>query len=170
MMILTIRVLNLYTNIKSGVWLICHCFGLNHETTVCAVCLFVFLFTISHRTGVRQNQRDGVSNHQCHDCLLNRLFKGISKKTSKLRVTGLYEGNSPVKMFPFDDVIMKNDRSYIPVYSMVLHLHNATYSGKWKHYMGLSQVSYINATSLVDIIGPMGIQTLLVSIAQEVQL
>ena len=30
------------------------------------------------------------------------------KKTSKLRVTGLYEGNPPVtrKMFPFDDVIM----------------------------------------------------------------
>ena len=31
----------------------------------------------------------GVSNHQAHDCLLNRLFRRISKKTSKLRVTGL---------------------------------------------------------------------------------
>ena len=40
--------------------------------------------------------RDGVSNHQPHDCLLNRLFRRISKKTSKLRVTGLCEWNSPV--------------------------------------------------------------------------
>ena len=44
----------------------------------------------------RHNGRDGVSNHQPHDCLLNRLFKRRSKKTSKLRVTGLCAGNSPV--------------------------------------------------------------------------
>ena len=44
----------------------------------------------------RQNWRDGVSNHQPRDCLLNRLFKRISKKTSKLRVTGIRTGNSPV--------------------------------------------------------------------------
>ena len=30
------------------------------------------------------------------DCLLNRLFRRRSKKTSKLRVAGLCEGNSPV--------------------------------------------------------------------------
>ena len=40
--------------------------------------------------------RDGVSNHQPHDCLPKRLFKRRSKKISKLRVTGLCEGNSPV--------------------------------------------------------------------------
>ena len=62
-------------------------------------------------------------------CLLNRLFGRRSKKTSKLRVTGLCEGNSPVtltfvrgihrspvnsphkrpvrrKMFPFDDAFI----------------------------------------------------------------
>ena len=44
----------------------------------------------------RHNGRDGVSNHQPHDCLLNRLFRCRSKKTSKHRVTGLCEGNSPV--------------------------------------------------------------------------
>ena len=44
----------------------------------------------------RHNGRDGVSNHQHHDCLLNRLFRCRSKKTSKLRVTGLCAGNSPV--------------------------------------------------------------------------
>ena len=66
----------------------------------------------------RHNDHDGVSNHQPHGCLLNRLFRRRSKKTSKLRVAGLYAGNSPGplnspnkgpvtrKMFPFDDVIM----------------------------------------------------------------
>ena len=44
----------------------------------------------------RKNERDGDSNHQPHDCLPNRLFRRSSKKTSKLRVTGLCEGNSPV--------------------------------------------------------------------------
>ena len=38
--------------------------------------------------------RDSVSNHQPHDCLLNRLFRRRSKKTSKLRVTRLFVGNS----------------------------------------------------------------------------
>ena len=64
------------------------------------------------------NDHDGVSNHQPHGCLLNRLFRRGSKKTSKLRVTGLCVGNSPGpvnsphkgpvtrKMFPFEDVIM----------------------------------------------------------------
>ena len=66
----------------------------------------------------RHNDHDGISNHQLHGCLLNRLFRCRSKKTSKLRVTGLCVGNSlgpvnsphkgPVtqKMFSFDDVIM----------------------------------------------------------------
>ena len=66
----------------------------------------------------RHNGRNSVSNHQPHDCLPNRLFRRRSKKTSKLRVTGLCAGNSPGtgefphkwpvtrKMFPFDDVIM----------------------------------------------------------------
>ena len=43
----------------------------------------------------RHNERDGVSNYQPHDCLLSRLFRRRSKKTSKLRVTGFCEGNSP---------------------------------------------------------------------------
>ena len=42
------------------------------------------------------NECDGVSNH-CHlDCLLGRLFRRRSKKTSKLLVTGLCEGNALV--------------------------------------------------------------------------
>ena len=44
----------------------------------------------------RHNGCDGVTNHQANDCLPNRLFRRRSKKTSKLRVTGLCAGNSPV--------------------------------------------------------------------------
>ena len=43
----------------------------------------------------RHNGRDSVSSHQSHVYLLNRLFRRRSKKTSKLRVTGLCAGNSP---------------------------------------------------------------------------
>ena len=76
----------------------------------------------------RHNDHGGVSNHQPHGCLLKRLFRRKSKKTSKLRVTGLCVGNSPGpvnsphkgpvtrKMFPFDDVIM----SWIAI----MHLDN----------------------------------------------
>ena len=69
----------------------------------------------------RDNERDGLSNHQPHDCLLNRLFRHRSKKASELLVTGLCAGNSvhfpykgPVmrKMLPFDDVTLKK-RFYI---------------------------------------------------------
>ena len=44
----------------------------------------------------RHYERGSVSNHRRLDCLLNRLCKRKSKKTSKLRVTGLCEGNPPV--------------------------------------------------------------------------
>ena len=44
----------------------------------------------------RHNELDGFSNNQPHDCLLNCLFTHRSKKTLKLRVTGLCVGNSPV--------------------------------------------------------------------------
>ena len=81
----------------------------------------------------RHNDHDDVSNHQPHGCLLNRLFGRRSKKTSKLRVTGLCVGNSPGpvnsphkgpvtrKMFPFDDVIifLKNKTTKAAV--VILH-------------------------------------------------
>ena len=71
------------------------------------------------------NERDGASNHRHFDCLLKRLFRRRSKKISKLRVTGLCEGSSPVttefpahkgpvtrKMFLFDGVIMRRKPQY----------------------------------------------------------
>ena len=48
----------------------------------------------------RHNDHDGVSNHQPHGCLLNRLFRRRWKKTSMLRVTGLCVGNSPDRWIP----------------------------------------------------------------------
>ena len=44
----------------------------------------------------RHNEGDGISNHRRFHCLLNCWFRHRSKKTSKLRVTGLCVGNSPV--------------------------------------------------------------------------
>ena len=44
----------------------------------------------------RNNESDGVWYHQRLHCLLNCRFRRRSNKTSKLRVTGLCEGNSPM--------------------------------------------------------------------------
>ena len=98
----------------------------------------------SHKGAVtlhwRHNDHDGVSNHQPHGCLLNRLFRPRSKKTSKLCVTGLCAGNSrgpvnsphkwPVtrKMFPSDDVIM-NTESVSISWHHCLHQHIIVYHG-----------------------------------------
>ena len=49
---------------------------------------------IHKRLQLRHNERDDVSNYQPQNCLLNRLFRRRSKKTSKLRITGLCVGNS----------------------------------------------------------------------------
>ena len=59
---------------------------------ICDMCLEIVLLTSQWR----HNGHDSISNHQPHDCLLNRLFRGRSKKTSNLSVTGLCVGNSPV--------------------------------------------------------------------------
>ena len=81
--------------------------GVGHRLSVVLSSIFIGFIQWRH------NWQHGVSNHQPYDCLLNRLFRRRSKKTSKLRVTGLCEGNSPVtgefpaqrdstaQMFPF---------------------------------------------------------------------
>ena len=45
------------------------------------------LHASTHSLQWRHNEPDGVSNYQPHDCLLNRLFRCWSKKTSKLSRT-----------------------------------------------------------------------------------
>ena len=75
----------------------------------------------------RHNERDDVSNDQPHNCLLNSLFRRISKKTSKLRVIGLCERNSPVTgEFP------AQRSSYAENISIW-----------WRHHHSISRASYI---------------------------
>ena len=62
----------------------------------------------------RHNERDGVSNHQRLNCLLNRLFRGGSKKHQssvslafvrgihQWPVNSLHKGPVTRKMFPFE--------------------------------------------------------------------
>ena len=109
------------------------------------ICIFYHSLTLRRRKLLkfslrwRRNGRDGVSNHQPHECLLNRLFRRRSKKTSKLRVTGLCAGNSPgtgefpaqmasnAENVPFDDVIMffvVDEDSFIM---------RSQYNGYWRH-------------------------------------
>ena len=87
----------------------------------------------------RHNGRDGVSNHQPHDCLLNRLFTNQRKHQSSaslafVRWIHQWRVNSPHKwpvtrkMFPFDDVIIH--------YWRVRSLHQQVFgmvSNKSKH-------------------------------------
>ena len=64
--------------------------------------IFILIYVLTCAAGTltalvwRHKEHDGGSHHQPHDCLLNRLFRRRSKKTWKLRVTGLCAGNSPV--------------------------------------------------------------------------
>ena len=67
----------------------------------------------------RHNGRGCVSNHQPHDCLLNRLFKAHIKENIKAPrhwpLWGKFTGDRWIprtkdqKMFPFDDFIMNWD-------------------------------------------------------------
>ena len=60
---------------------------------------FILHITIIHCSITLQwnhNEHHGVSNRQPHGCLLKRLFRRRSKKTSKRHLTGLCEGNFPV--------------------------------------------------------------------------
>ena len=109
----------------------------------------------------RHNDHDGVSNYQPHGCLLNRSFRRRSKKTSKLRVTGLCGGgggggggnspgpvNSPHKapvtrkMVPFDDVIMiYNDTTSKATQLMLKHISGWNQESCAKsRYQGQEQV------------------------------
>ena len=81
----------------------------------------------------RHNGRDSVSNHRRLDCLLICLLRCRSKKTSKLLVTDICEGKSPMnsphkgpvtrKMFPFGDFIMYCRNSHIHAWYMSPHTH-----------------------------------------------
>ena len=99
----------------------------------------------------RHNGHDGVSNHQPHHCLLNRLFGADQRKHQSSAplafVRGIHRGpvNSPhkwpvtLKMFPFDDVIMRNEIlirqcisfSFIPCYKILWSLFKYRFLTKY---------------------------------------
>ena len=64
-------------------------------TQIWHLTIFQFSGYFASTSRWRHNGRDSVSSHQPHNSLLNRLFRRRSKKTSKLRVTGLCAGKSP---------------------------------------------------------------------------
>ena len=112
----------------------------------------------------RHNDQCSVSNHQPHDCLLNRLFRRKSKKTSKRRVTGLCAGNSPVpvnsphkgpvtrKMVPFDDVIMMVNivsNNGLCIYSTKHYPNHLTYWGRATHIC-VSKLTIIVQITMAD--------------------
>ena len=81
----------------------------------------------------RHDGHDGVSNHQPHNCLLNRLFRRRSKKTWKLRVTGLCKGNSlgtgefPAQMASYAENVSiwwrHHDMIHLPIFFSVASLN-----------------------------------------------
>ena len=77
------------------------------------------------------NGRNGVSNHQPQDCLLNRLFRRRSTKTSKLHVTGLCE-------FPAQ---MANNTENVSIWRR----HHMVYTNQYRyiiHWQALRLVSF----------------------------
>ena len=82
----------------------------------------------------RHNDHAGVSNHQPHGCLLNRLFRRKSKKTSKPRITGLCAGNStgtgefPAQMASYAENVSIWWRHHVRIKASVYTLwHNLEY-------------------------------------------
>ena len=83
----------------------------------------------------RHNGRDSVWNHQPHDCSLSRLFRRRSKKTSKLRVTGLCAENSPrTGEFPAQ---MANYAKTVSIW--------------WRHHDKITQWCYVSNSPVKEV-------------------
>ena len=166
---------NLATKSESGWWF---GFVVSDSRHPWSVLLTVWSCWHAQSQQWRRNEPDGVSNHQPHDCLLNRLFRRRSKKTSssaslafvrrihRWPVNSLHKGPVTRKMFPFDDVIMcSGENSYTctvkPVYNDHLMWYfsafwsssrwpGATYmSSRWQKL--LSRVNWYLQSSLKHI-------------------
>ena len=83
----------------------------------------------------RHDERDGVSNRRRPDCLLNRLFRRRSRKTWKLRVTDLCEGNPLVSDgFPHKRTVTRKtflfDGDIMSKHFLVTNTTSFDYAGK----------------------------------------
>ena len=83
----------------------------------------------------RHNGCDGASDHHPHECLLKLVSKRRSKKTLKLCVTGLCEGNSPAQRASnAEDVsIWWRHHGFAQKHIWLVRTHNEaiTYKGKF---------------------------------------
>ena len=82
-MIETTYMLCLIIIIKSEVWIITHCLGLGHETMVCAVCLFIFLWELDiclpFIMGDSDNYNTSLYTGYCLQMLFCLNFKRVFK-------------------------------------------------------------------------------------------
>ena len=102
----------------------------------------------------RHNGHDGVSNHQPHHCLLNRLFGCRSNKTSKLHVTGLCAGKSPgAGEFPTQ---MASNAENISIWwrHHVIGFHNQLYSMPRVLYVNILTQSCTHYIHIIDCWNP----------------
>ena len=79
---------------QSAIILVCGFLSL--ANTIARINFVLYLICVIHWLQWRHDGRGGISNDQTHHCWLSRLFRSRWKKTSKLCVTGLCDGNSPV--------------------------------------------------------------------------
>ena len=86
----------------------------------------------------RHYEPEVVSNHQPRDCLLNRPFRRRSKKTSKLRVTGLCVGNSPVTSYKYPTQMASNAEN-VPIWWR----YHVSSKGRVMHIYIYIYVSYV---------------------------
>ena len=104
----------------------------------------------------RHNGRHGVSNHRRFGCLLNHMFRRGSKKTSKLCVTGLCEGNLSVtggypsrgKCFHLMTSSISNNHFYGYRMTLKYILHNNLITGinavTWKMKLSIENWFYFS--------------------------
>ena len=88
---ITDHICNTHTHTYIYIYIMQHVYLLSFSTVI-----NLFISVTNSSLQWRNNWRESVPNHQPHDRLLNCSFRRRSKKTSKPRVTGICEGNSPV--------------------------------------------------------------------------
>ena len=99
----------------------------HYDVTVMRLLADVDTYNLQGSLQRRQNKHDGVSSHRRLNGLLKGLFRRRLNKTSKLLLTGLCEGNSPVTGgFPSASNA-ENASIWWPHHVHVLHWHWANY-------------------------------------------
>ena len=87
-------------------------------------------FMAQHALQWRHKGRDGVSNHQPHDCLPTRLFR----RRPKVRVTGLCAENSPVTG-AFTAQMTSNTGNISIWWRLMIYIHPKIYAGGLRFVM-----------------------------------